>query len=27
MAAIGQADKKIGVESPTHADNFGLLTV
>ena len=27
MAAIGQADNKIGVESPTHADNFGLLTV
>jgi hypothetical protein len=27
MAAIGEADNKIGIESPTHADNFGLLTV
>ncbi len=27
MVAIGQADNKIGVESPTHADHFGLLTV
>ena len=27
MVAIGQADNKIGVESPTYADNFGLLPV
>ena len=27
MAAIGQAENKIGGESPTHADNFGLLPV
>ena len=27
MAAIGQAENKIRVESPAHADHFGLLTV